>query len=119
VNQKTVLSQLGYTLVDSLQKIETYESTSLSRRERDTIHVPTVGSTLSTAYEQLRNASEYTEGDLLRQRAVRRYLKRMLSFHAKISTTNLADELIAELTQSEYIPNDNSTKGDVKTIAPC
>jgi hypothetical protein len=112
-----VLSQLGYTLVDSLQKIETYESTSLSRRERDTIHVPTVGSTLSTAYEQLRNASEYTEGDLLRQRAVRRYLKRMLSFHAKISTTNLADELIAELTQSEYIPNDNSTKGDVKTIA--
>lgn len=111
------MSQLGASLVDSLQKIEAYETAVLARREKDTIHIPTVGSTISTAYEQLRNASEYSEGDLLQQRAIRRYLKRVLSFHTKVSTTHLADELVAELTQSEYLPNDHTTKSDVKTIA--
>jgi len=117
VNQHSQLSQLGINLVDSLQKIEAYEAAILARREKDTIHIPTVGSTISTAYEQLRNASEYSEGDLLQQRAIRRYLNRVLSFHAKVTTNHLADELIAELTQSEYLPNDHTTKTDVKAIA--
>mgnify|MGYP001043415027 FL=1 len=117
MNQHSQLSQLGINLVDSLQKIEAYEAAILARREKDTIHIPTVGSTISTAYEQLRNASEYSEGDLLQQRAIRRYLNRVLSFHAKVTTNHLADELIAELTQSEYLPNDHTTKTDVKAIA--
>lgn len=117
MNQPSQLSQLGASLIDSLQKIEAYEAAVLARREKDTIHIPTVGSTISTAYEQLRNASEYSEGDLLQQRAIRRYLKRVLSFHAKVSTTHLADELVAELTQSEYLPNDHTTKSDVRAIA--
>lgn len=70
---------------------------------RKTIHVPTVGSKLSTAYEQLRNASEYAEDNLLRQRAVRRYLKRTLSFHDHIRTSQFAEELVTELTQAESI----------------
>ncbi len=113
----THLSQLGHLLVDSLKKIESYETAALARREKETIHVPTVGNTISTAYEQLRNASEYAEGDLLQQRAIRRYLKRVLSFHTKVSTTHLADELVAELTQSEYLANDRTTKSDVKAIS--
>ncbi len=117
MNQQTQLSRLGTALVDSLQKIETYESEILARREKETIHIPTVGSTISTAYEQLRNASEYSEGDLLQQRAIRRFLKRVLSFHTKVSTAHVADELVAELTQAEYLPNDNTTKTDIKTIA--
>lgn len=103
-------------LADSLKRIDTYEADILARREKDTIHIPTVGNTISTAYEQLRNASEYSEGDLLQQRAIRRYLRRVLSFHAKASTKNLADELVAELTQAEYLANDHTTKADVKII---
>lgn len=110
------LSQLGKTLVDSLRRIEAYETDVLARREKNTIHVPTVGSTISTAYEQLRNASEYAEDELLQQRAIRRYLKRELSFHVKVPTSHLADELVTELTQSEYLPNDDVTKSDVAAI---
>lgn len=117
MNQREKLSRLGRVLVDSLQKIDTHETQILAHRERETIHISSVGSIISTAYEQLRNASEYTEGDLLQQRAIRRYFKRMLSFHTKVSTKNLADELIAELTQAEYIPNDHVTKVQARTIS--
>lgn len=117
MSQNPHLSQLGTLLVDSLRSIEAYETETLARREKDTIHVPTVGSTISTAYEQLRNASEYAEDELLQQRAIRRYLKRVFSFHVKVSTTNLANELVTELTQAEYLQNDYITKADVKAIS--
>jgi len=97
--------------------VDAYESSLSAHRQKDTIHVPTVGSRLSTAYEQLRNASEYGETHLLQQRAIRRYLKRVLSFHTKVPTAHLADELVAELTQAEYIANDHITRSDVKAIA--
>ncbi|KKW05087.1 MAG: hypothetical protein UY35_C0002G0045 [Candidatus Saccharibacteria bacterium GW2011_GWC2_48_9] len=111
------MSQLGRQLVDSLTRIDAYESDLLARREHETIHIPTVGSKLSTAYEQLRNASEYAEDNLLRQRAIRRYLKRVLSFHEHITTDHLAEELVTELTQAEYLPNDYATKADIKSIS--
>lgn len=117
MNQQTRLSRLGVGLVDSLQKIEAYEKNRLARRERETLHIPKVGSSISTAYEQLRNASEYAEDELLQQRAIRRYLKRELSFHSKIKTSHLAEELVTELTQAEYLQNDHTTKSDVKTIS--
>lgn len=117
VSEKPNLSQLGLALVDSLRQIEAYEKATNARRERDTVHVPTVGSTLSTAYEQLRNASEYAEDSLLQQRAIRRYLKRVLSFHAKISTNSFADEMVTELTQAEYLTNDYVTKRDINEIS--
>jgi hypothetical protein len=117
VNQQSQLNQLGRALVESLQKIDAYESDVLARRERDTVHVQTVGSTISTAYEQLRNASEYAEDELLQQRAIRRYLKRVLSFHEKVSTAPFAEELVTELTQSEYLVNDFTTKKDIKDIS--
>lgn len=116
VNEKLPLSQLGVALVDSLRQIEAYEKAAQQRRERNTIHVQTVGSTLSTAYEQLRNASEYAEDELLQQRAIRRYLKRELSFHAKVPTSQLAQELVTELTQAEYLENDHVTQSDIKSI---
>lgn len=117
VNPQSQLSQLGKLLFDSLTKIDAYESSLAKQREKETIHVPTVGSKLSTAYEQLRNASEYAEDNLLRQRAVRRYLKRTLSFHDHIRTSQFAEELVTELTQAEYLPNDHTTKGDIKAIS--
>ncbi len=47
------------------------------------VHVAGVGKTLSTAYEQLRNAAEYTEEHLLLQRTIRRFFRRNLSFYDK------------------------------------
>ncbi|MCA9338493.1 hypothetical protein KC949_02955 [Candidatus Saccharibacteria bacterium] len=113
----TQLNPLGKLLLDSLNQIDRYEAEALANREKDTIHIPTVGSTISTAYEQLRNASEYSEGDFLQQRAIRRYLNRALSFHTQVSTSKLAGELVAELTQAEYLKNDETTKTDVKQLA--
>ena len=116
MTEKPPLSQLGIALVESLQRIEAYEKATNDRRERNTIHVQTVGSTLSTAYEQLRNASEYAEDELLQQRAIRRYLKRELSFHVKVPTAQLANELVTELTQAEYLENDHVTQADIKAL---
>ena len=104
-------------LRDSLAQIDAYESALLARREKDTIHIPTVGSKISTAYEQLRNASEYAEENQMRRRAIRRYLKRELSFHTKAKTNQIAEELITELTQAEYLPNDHTTANDLATIS--
>ena len=117
MNQQSQLSPLGTQLVDSLTKIDAYESGLLVQRDKETIHVQTVGSKLSTAYEQLRNASEYAEDNLLRQRAIRRYFKRNLSFHEHIGTKSFAEELVTELTQAEYLPNDHTTKSDLKAIS--
>lgn len=117
VNSQSQLSHLGALLVSSLQNIDAYEKTVAAKRKGETIHVPTVGSKVSTAYEQLRNASEYAEDDLLQQRAIRRYLKRVLSFHTRTDTQNLAQELVTELTQSEYLKNDYTPVSDVGAIA--
>ena len=117
VNSKSQLSHLGGLLIESLHTIENYETSVASKRKKEKIHIPTVGSKVSTAYEQLRNASEYAEDDLLQQRAIRRYLKRVLSFHSKSDTKNLAHELVTELTQSEYLQNDFTPVGDVSDIS--
>ena len=53
----------------------------------------------------------------MRQRAIRRYLRRVLSFHEHIGTKPFAEELVTELTQSEYLPNDHITKSDLKAIS--
>ncbi len=117
VNQTPQLSNLGKLLIDSLQKIDQFEDATATKRENNTIHIPTVGSKLSSAYEQLRNASEYTEDNLLRTRAIRRYYKRTLSFHDRIATDTLAEELVTELTQSGYLPNDHTTEQEVKHLS--
>lgn len=117
MNSDTQLSQLGHMLVDSMYKIDRFEADILAHREKNTIHVPTVGSKLSSAYEQLRNASEYAEDNLLRTRAIRRYYKRVLSFHEKVSTKQFAEELITELTQSGYLPNNHTTEAELHRLS--
>lgn len=70
------------------------------------MHVPGVGRNLSAAYEQLRNAAEYTEDNLLLQRTIRRFYTRNLSFHHRRTLGNIGEELIIELTQAGYLEND-------------
>jgi hypothetical protein len=69
------------------------------------IQVPGLGKALSSAYEQLRNAAEYTEEHLLLQRAIRRFYNRSLSFNNRRSVGTMGEELIVELTQAGYLQN--------------
>jgi hypothetical protein len=65
-----------------------------------------VGSVVSAAYEQLRNAAEYAQEHLLIQNAIRRFFVRSIAFHShSLNSKTVAEELIIELTQSGYIKN--------------
>lgn len=74
------------------------------------IQVPGTGKAISSAYEQLRNAAEYTEEHLLLQRAIRRFYKRNFSFFTKRELGNVGEELIVELTQAGYLRNNEFSK---------
>jgi hypothetical protein len=67
------------------------------------IQVPGTGKAISSAYEQLRNAAEYTEEHLLLQRAIKRFYKRSLAFFSRPNVKNVGEELIVELTQAGYL----------------
>ena len=95
--------QLQQQLATALQQARAWQA----KDETETkVHVAGVGATLSTAYEQLRNAAEYTEEHLLLQRTIRRFYKRNLSFFDRHATKSIGEELIIELTQSGYLKND-------------
>lgn len=66
------------------------------------LNVPKTGKSLTTAYEQLRNAAEYAEDHLLLQRAIRRFFKRNI-FIAKPDWSEIGADLIIELVQAGYI----------------
>jgi hypothetical protein len=68
------------------------------------IEVPSTGTMLSSAYEQLRNAAEYAEEHLLLQRAIKRFCKLNL-FLTSRRRSNLGRELIIELVQAGYLEN--------------
>lgn len=71
------------------------------------INVAGVGHVVSAAYEQLRNAAEYTQEHLLRQKAIRRfYIRNIQFFNTTTVNRSIAEELIVELTQAGYIDND-------------
>ncbi|MFI5212570.1 MAG: hypothetical protein ACHQTE_01240 [Candidatus Saccharimonadales bacterium] len=104
--QKNGLSPLGETLQQAVATIQQFDRQQALLLHEPKIHVSTLGRALSTAYEQLRNASENIEAHLLFQRATLRFYKRNLSFAFKKDPESLAQELIIELTQAEYIEND-------------
>lgn len=71
------------------------------------IQVPGLGKTITSAYEQLRNAAEYTEEHLLLQRAIRRFYTRNISFDSQKALGKIGEELIVELTLAGYVPNNS------------
>lgn len=73
------------------------------------IEVPTVGRAVSSAYEQLRNAAEYSEEHLLLQRAIKRYY-RLNIFTTRRDTKQLNHELITELVLAGYLQNNTIGK---------
>jgi len=86
------------------------------------IHVPNTGKVISSAYEQLRNAAEYTEEHLLLQRAIKRFFNRYFAFFTKSESAlgNVGEELIVELTQAGYLSNgefSNETAAKIHQLA--
>ena len=98
---------LGKLLQQSTQNISSYDTYLQSTKHEETVHVANVANAILFAYEQLRNASENIEDHLLLQRAILRFYKRNLSFIAHRKPARLGEELITELTQAEYLPNDS------------
>lgn len=85
--------------------------------QNDTVHVVGAGRTLTSAYEQLRNAAEYTEEHLLMQRAIRRFYKRLFMTQQRAVIFSSGEELVTELTLGGYLANDTISKGKAKQIS--
>lgn len=81
----------------------------------DYIDVPTVGRTVSSAYEQLRNAADNAEEHLLLQRAIKRFY-RLNIFTAKRSAKQLNMELISELVLAGYLQNNTVSKPAIEQL---
>lgn len=103
---KGSLTNLGDILDKAVKDLAVFDRNRSIPVRESTFHVHNVNNILLIAYEQLRNASENIESHLLFQRAIRRFYKRNLSFVFNKHPNHLAQELIIELTQAEYIEND-------------
>ncbi len=75
--------------------------------QHEMAHVIGVGRTLTSAYEQLRNAAEYTEEHLLLQKAIARYFRRLFLIHDHKEIEQCGAELVVELTLAGYLDNDS------------
>ncbi len=102
IGQTTPLNQLlvQHLLVARQQDQQANESNAKGVG----VEVPSTGTVLSSAYEQLRNAAEYSEEHLLLQRAIKRFCKRN-QFLTQHRADILGRELIVELVQAGYLQN--------------
>jgi hypothetical protein len=102
------IQRLGAQLAAARQQSEDARARN---QDGEQLHAPNIGQHITAAYEQLRNSAEYTEDHLLLQHAIRRFYYRNFSFfvHKRIRP-RLAEELIVELTQAGYLPNDSFSR---------
>lgn len=102
------ITHIGQRFVDDLAAA-TARSTVLKAEleQSEKVHVVSAGGPLTAAYEQLRNAAEYTEEHLLLQRAIRRFYRRLFLPRDKKAAANSGEELLVELTLAGYIANDS------------
>lgn len=104
----TSLNHSGQQFANALahaQALADERTKTHARQEK--VHVTGAGRTITVAYEQLRIAAEYTEEDLLLQRAARRFFRRIFMTRDDERIANSGEELIGELTLAGYIPNDS------------
>lgn len=87
-----------------------------AKKSAEKVHIVGAGRTLTAAYEQLRNAAEYTEEHLLLQRAVRRFYKRIFLARDGARVAKSGEELAVELTLAGYVPNDSLSLTVVEQI---
>lgn len=97
-------NQSRETLRGQLDTARLYDETvHRQNMSGEPIFIPGMGRTISSAYEQLRNAAEYNEGRLLvLQRAIKRFSKRLL-FVMRYQPEDVGRELLIELVQAGYL----------------
>ncbi|AHB41977.1 hypothetical protein RAAC3_TM7C00001G0106 [Candidatus Saccharibacteria bacterium RAAC3_TM7_1] len=115
------MTQLNHLSQQLAHHLETARKQSAVREEQlaqeQKVHVVGAGSTLTAAYEQLRNAAEYTEEHVLLQRAIRRFYKRLFIVHDANYIARSGEELAIELTQAGYVANDTISEKTVQEIS--
>lgn len=86
------------------------------RNAEEKVHVVGAGATITAGYEQLRNAAEHAEENVLLQRAIRRFYRRLfLSRDRRLAATS-GEELITELTLAGYLANDTISRPYIERI---
>lgn len=96
-----------YTLfLPLVELIQTYERTAdpVLPPEDSRLKLNTVVSKMSLFYEKLRNAVDYEEEHLLRERAIVRNLRRTMTLSGR-SGVGIAKPLIYDLIRAGYLPN--------------
>lgn len=115
------LNSLGQKFAHALMQAKTTTRTKRAELEKaDKVHVVGAGSMVTAAYEQLRNAAEYSEEHLLLQKAIRRFYRRWFLTRSLDSVAKSGGELITELTFAGYIANDSvaeTTLEDINRLA--
>lgn len=111
------LNDIGRRFADALHAaaVQT-DKTAAANGHAQKVHVTGAGRTLTFAYEQLRNAAEYTEEHLLLQRAIQRFYRRVFLSRDSTVVAQTGDELITEMTLAGYLQNDSVTMATVADI---
>ena len=86
------------------------------RNGEEKIHVVGAGATITAGYEQLRNAAEHAEENVLLQRAIRRFYRRLFLSRDRHLAATSGDELITELTLAGYLANDTIPRSYIERI---
>lgn len=108
-NNQKKLNINGRQLLVNLEAISRKKTENNNREKGRFINVAGVGNLVSQAYEQLRNAAENAQESLLLRRAMRRFFTRELFIingrKDEITSKEVAEDLIIELTQAGYLKN--------------
>jgi hypothetical protein len=111
------LTPLGRQFITSLSHSRALDAKrAKADAAAEKVHVVGGGGTIIAAYEQFRNAAEYTEEHLLLQRAIRRYYKRLFLPQDRSQLAHSAEDLIVELTLAGYLANDSIPHTHLETI---
>lgn len=100
------LNTAGRRFAASLAAVE--RAREADRRQYEALpkqHVVGAGRAITGAYEQLRNAAENTDDSLLRQRAIRRFFRRLFLAGDQGDLEQSGEDLVTELTLAGYILN--------------
>lgn len=101
-------------LASSLKSIKDAENKS-SREDTPYITVNHLISTVSAAYEKIRNTISYQHDTVLRRIAIERILRRRVVVEA--SSTSFATNLIKELIHAGYLDNDTVPESTIADLA--
>lgn len=114
MNTLSIIGEQFRTALTSAHRFR--DQTQKHRANMEKVHVVGAGATLTSAYEQLRNAAENTEEHLLLQNSIRRFYRQLLLARDKKDLATSGDELAVELTLAGYLPNDSLTSEQIKNI---